>query len=185
MNCIDRAVVFAVKAHQGEPRKGKTIPYIIHLMEAAAIVAGMTDDFQIIAAALLHDSIEDTDVTFEELEAEFGSRVAALVAALTEKKRPELPPEETWRLRKQETIDSLNKERDVAVKMLAVGDKLSNMRAIYRDHLALGDQLWQPFHEKDPKKQAWYYRSVLEATAELNSHPAWQEYKELWEKVFS
>ncbi len=185
MNCVDRAVVFAVKAHQGKLRKGKTIPYIIHLMETAAVVAGMTDDLQVIAAALLHDSIEDTYVTFEDIKAEFGSRVAALVAAVTEKKRPELPPEETWRIRKQETIDSLNREQDSAVKMLVVGDKLSNMRAIYRDYLALGDKLWEAFHEKDHKKQAWYYRSVLEATAELNSHPAWQEYKELWEKVFS
>lgn len=184
MKRIDEAIIFAVEVHRGKARKGKNIPYILHPTEAAAIVAGMTDDPEIIIATLLHDTVEDANISLKAIEAKFGRRVAALVAAVTEDKRSSSPAEETWQIRKQETIDALNTEKDTAVKMVVVGDKLSNMRSIYRDHLSLGAKLWDLFNEKDPNMQAWYYRSVLEATAELSEYPAWQEYKSLVEKVF-
>ncbi len=185
MNCVDKAALFAIKAHRGQKRTGKNIPYILHPMETAAVVANMTEDLEVIAAALLHDVLEDAGITFEQIAAEFGQRVAGLVQAVSENKREQQPKAETWKIRKQETIDALNKENDLAVKMLAVADKLSNIRAIYHDHLALGDRLWARFNQKDPKMHAWYYRSVLEATEELKGHPAWLEYDYLVEKVFS
>ena len=72
-----------------------------------------------------------------------------------------------------------------AIKMLAIGDKLSNIRAMYRDHLSFGDKLWERFNQKAPKMQAWYYRSIADATTELDQYPAWQEYNMLVAKVFS
>jgi myo-inositol-1(or 4)-monophosphatase len=88
-------------------------------------------------------------------------------------------------IRKQETIDDLNAEKDIAVKIVALGDKLSNIRALYRDRLELGDKLWQRFNQHDPKLHGWYYRSIAYATKELEQFPAWQEYSMLVEKVFS
>lgn len=85
MDLVHCAVLFAAEAHRGEFRKGKAIPYILHPMEVAAITAGMTDDPEIIAAALLHDTIEDAGVSAEEIAAEFGPRVASLVQAVSEK----------------------------------------------------------------------------------------------------
>ena len=79
LNLVSRAVIFAAAAHDGQVRKGTDIPYIVHPMEAAAIAAGLTNDPEVIAAAVLHDVVEDTGTTKNELEAEFGSRVAELV----------------------------------------------------------------------------------------------------------
>ncbi|MCI8532848.1 MAG: bifunctional (p)ppGpp synthetase/guanosine-3',5'-bis(diphosphate) 3'-pyrophosphohydrolase, partial [Lachnospiraceae bacterium] len=69
---FERAAVFATVAHRGETRKGSRIPYLVHPMEVAAIVAEMTDDQELIAAAVLHDVVEDTDVTLPELQEFFG-----------------------------------------------------------------------------------------------------------------
>ena len=91
---IQKAAVFAAKAHEGMMRKGSRIPYIYHPMEVALIVAQMTDDPEVIAAAYLHDVLEDTSVTPEELEQNFGSRVLSFVMAESEDKS------RTWRERK-------------------------------------------------------------------------------------
>ena len=79
---IDRAAKFAEQAHKGAHRKGTRIPYIVHPLETALIASMLTNDEEILVAALLHDTIEDTDVTYEDLKQEFGTRVADLVAAV-------------------------------------------------------------------------------------------------------
>jgi myo-inositol-1(or 4)-monophosphatase len=165
-------------------RKGTHTPYILHPLEAAAIVASMTDDLEIIAAAILHDTLEDAHISVGEIADKFGPRVADLVKSETENKRENLSASETWLIRKEETIEYLSNEKDIAVKMIALADKLSNIRAIYRDHLAIGDELWERFNQHDPKMHAWYYRAVADATVELAHYPAWQEYRRLVEKVF-
>ena len=98
---IEEAAAFAAQAHHGTFRKGTQIPYITHPMEAAVIVSGFTDDPEMIAAALLHDVVEDTGVTEEEIRERFGSRVACLVANETEDKT------KSWRERKGATIQHL------------------------------------------------------------------------------
>lgn len=185
MTLLDKAIIFAARAHNGQVGKGTNTPYILHPLEAAAIVATMTDAPEIIAAAVLHDTIEDTDTSLNEINTKFGPRVAQLVNSETENKREDLPASETWLIRKQETIKALKAEKDIAVKMLALGDKLSNIRAMYRDQLALGDELWQRFNQKDPNMHGWYYHAIAGATAELEHYPAWQEYNWLVDKVFS
>jgi len=182
---LDEAIRFAVQAHSGQPRKGTNMPYILHPLEAAAIVATMTDDPEIIAAAVLHDIVEDAHVSVDEIAARFCERVAKLVNSETENKREDQPASDTWLIRKQETIQRLSKEKDLAVKMVTLGDKLSNIRAMYRDHLAIGDKLWERFNQKDPNMHAWYYRAVADVTIELSQYPAWQEYWALVEKVFA
>lgn len=185
MTLLDEAIRFAVQAHSGQPRKGTNMPYILHPLEAAAIVATMTDDLEIIAAAVLHDIVEDAHVSVDEIAARFCERVAKLVNSETENKREDQPASDTWLIRKQETIQRLSKEKDLAVKMVTLGDKLSNIRAMYRDHLAIGDKLWERFNQKDPNMHAWYYRAVADVTIELSQYPAWQEYWALVEKVFA
>lgn len=184
MDLLDQAIVFAVEAHGGALRKGSSTPYILHPMEAAAIVGTMTSDREILAAAVLHDVVEDTGHTAAEIRARFGLRVAELVAAESENKREELPAGDTWKLRKQETLEHLQNTSDAAVKMITLGDKLSNIRAISRDYAALGDALWQRFNQKDKAEHAWYYASVARCLEELRVYPAWQEYDRLVRSVF-
>lgn len=181
---FEQAAVFAAVAHRGTTRKGNRIPYLFHPMEAAAIVSEMTDDQELIAAAVLHDVVEDTEVTLSELRQYFGERIAWYVSGESENKRAELPPESTWVLRKQETIDFLNHQADTNAKMLALADKLSNMRSIARDVRIFGDRLWERFHQKDKAMHGWMYRQIAEALRELSEFPAWQEYDELIKQVF-
>ena len=101
MELVSEAIVFAAKAHDGMRRKKSEVPYILHPMEAAVIVGTMTSDQELIAAAALHDVVEDAGITLAEIEEKFGRRVRDLVASETEDKRETLRPEATWRIRKE------------------------------------------------------------------------------------
>ena len=184
MELVSEAVAFAAKAHDGMRRKKSSVPYILHPMEAAVIVGTMTDDQHIIAAAALHDVVEDAGITIEEIEERFGTRVRELVQSETEDKRADLPPASTWRIRKEESLSVLKTTDDIAVLMVWLGDKLANMRSFYRDWKVEGDAMWQRFNQKDAWEQAWYYRSIVDLTERLSGTSAWLEYKTLTELVF-
>ena len=181
---VERAILFAVKAHSGTERRGKGFPYVIHPMEAMAIVATITPDPELLAAAALHDTVEDTDITLDVLRAEFGERVAKLVADESDVFTEGKSEEETWHQRKKAAIDRLARAPHDA-KIVALGDKLSNMRAIARDYAAQGDALWNIFHAKDPKDHEWHYRGLADALRELQDTPAFQEFEQLINQVFA
>ncbi|MBQ5699477.1 MAG: bifunctional (p)ppGpp synthetase/guanosine-3',5'-bis(diphosphate) 3'-pyrophosphohydrolase, partial [Lachnospiraceae bacterium] len=153
MEIVSEAIIFAVKAHDGMRRKKSDAPYILHPMEAAVIVGTMSDDQELIAAAALHDVVEDTDITIEEIEEKFGKRIKELVASETEDKRADLPPAETWRIRKEESLEDLKNTDDIGVLMVWIGDKLANMRSIYREWKVEGDAMWQKFNQKNVSEQ--------------------------------
>ena len=184
MELVSEAIAFAVKAHDGQRRKTADSPYILHPMEAAVIVGTMTNDQNMIAAAALHDVVEDAGITLDEIEARFGKRVRELVQSETEDKRAELPPDATWRIRKEESLADLKATDDIGVLMVWLGDKLANMRSIYRDFKVEGNAMWQRFNQKDVTEQAWYYRSIVTLTERLSDTSAWLEYKTLTELVF-
>ncbi len=179
---LDRAITFAVKAHQGMERKGKGFPYIVHPMEAVCIVATITNDQELLAAAALHDVIEDTDTTADDLKKEFGERVAMLVEAESDDKTGGSKAE-TWHQRKQDTLDRL-RNADLDIKIVALGDKLSNMRAIAHDYAVLGDELWNRFTVKDPAEHAWHYHALAEALNDLSDTDAYKEFHTLVNKTF-
>ena len=184
MELVSEAIAFAVKAHDGMRRKKSEAPYILHPMEAAVIVGTMSDDQNLIAAAALHDVVEDAGITIDEVEERFGTRVRELVESETEDKRADLPPSDTWRVRKEESLAVLKNTDDIGVLMVWLGDKLANMRSIYRDWKVEGDAMWQRFNQKDVNQQAWYYRSIAKYTERLSHTSAWLEYKTLTELVF-
>ncbi len=184
MELVSEAVAFAVKAHDGMRRKKSCTPYILHPMEAAVIVGTMTDNQNVIAAAALHDVVEDAGITIEEIEERFGKRVRELVQSETENKRADLPPAETWRIRKEESLAVLKNTKDMGVLMVWLGDKLANMRSLYRDWKVEGDAMWQRFNQKDARQQAWYYHSIVTLTQRLSNTSAWLEYKTLTELIF-
>ena len=181
---LEDAIKFAADAHAGVKRKGKNRAYILHPLEAMIIAASLTEDEEVLAAAVLHDTVEDTAVTKEQLEQTFGSRVANLVAAESENKREDTPAEETWELRKQETITHLRFASREA-KLICLGDKLANLRELIRDDAQIGDALWKRFNQSDKRKHAWYYRSVFKILAEeFGQVPATEEYARLLDRLF-
>ena len=180
---LDRAIIFAVKAHAGTERRGKGFPYIVHPMEAMEIVASITPDQELLAAAALHDTVEDTDVTIEQIREEFGPRIASLVETESDVVPAGVSEEDSWTARKKAGLDRLqHASRDA--KIVAMGDKLSNMRAIARDYAVKGDDLWNLFHLKDPKAHAWRYRALAEALRELEDTFAFKEFEQLINQVF-
>lgn len=185
---LDHAIIFAVKAHHNTERRGKGFPYIVHPMEAVEIVASITPDQELLAAAALHDTIEDTDVTVEQIRAEFGERISELVHAESDQIDGEVftgggNEEETWHARKQAAIDRLAAASHDA-KIVAMGDKLSNMRAIWRDYQTRGDELWNIFHVKDKASHEWHYRGLAASLSELSDTFAYQEFVRLIDEVF-
>lgn len=183
---LERAIEFAVKKHAGQVRKGTTIPYVTHVIEAMEIVSRMTEDEEIRVAAVLHDTLEDTETTREELVVAFGERVVQLVDAESEDKRKGESEEETWLDRKRETIKHLSKA-STEIRMIALGDKLSNMRAMARDYKVKHEELWQRFNEKDPVMQGKYYCGLVNAfrlDKTIRKTPAFEEYADLCVEIF-
>ena len=180
---LDRAIVFALRAHAGTERRGKGFPYIVHPLEAVEIVATMTADQELLAAAALHDTVEDTDVTIEQIREEFGEHIASLVEAESDIKVTGVSKEESWRIRKQAAIDRLA-AAPLDAKMVALGDKLSNMRAIARDYSEQGEALWNLFRMKDRKDHEWHYRGLAASLRELQDTFAYKGFEQLINQVF-
>lgn len=176
---IEKAIAFATQAHEGQFRKGTTRPFIVHPLEVGQIVATMTDDEEIISAAFLHDTIEDCEeVTRELICHKFTERVAELVDQESEDKS------KTWIERKGTTIERL-KSAPWEVKIIALGDKLSNMRDIDRDYPESGDELWNRFRMKDKQMIGWYYKGILNSLQEsMGEMEAFEEYSRLVRKHF-
>ena len=150
---IFEAVRFAAEAHTGQFRKGSRVPYLIHPLNVAKILLdhGCSDDLAI--AGLLHDTVEDTEVTVEEIRSIFGDTVAQLVEFATE-------PDGlwAWEKRKQHTLARLD-SGELPALLLSIADKLDNIRSMRSDLDLLGEKAWERF--KRPRdKQRWYYESL-------------------------
>lgn len=180
---LDRAIKFAVDAHSGVERRGKGFPYIVHPLEAMTIVATMTSDQSMLSAAVLHDTMEDTPVTVEDIRREFGDKVAEYVLAETGP-YSQTGQDVSWRTRKQAAMDRLEHSCAEA-KIVALGDKLSNMRAIARDWITQGDAVWDKFHTTGGKPDhEWHYRTLAKVLSCLDGTEAYKEFIHLINNIF-
>ena len=176
---VQEAIDFATKVHEGQYRKGTDRPYIVHPMEVGKIVSTMTQDEEIISAAILHNTIEDCEgVDANVLKAMFSARVAGIVSQESEDKS------KTWMERKSATIERL-KTAPIEVQMIGLADKLSNMRDIDRDYPVYGEELWNRFRMKDKKIIGWYYIGIKDALKDaFEGVEAYEEYSRLVHKNF-
>ena len=179
---FEKAVDFAMKAHEGQTRKDGSV-YILHPLEVAVIIGTMTNDPELLAAGVLHDTVEDTPVTARDILDNFGERVAYLVARETEDKRPGQDPAATWKIRKEESLEEL-RNSGTDVKMLWLGDKLSNLRSFAVFSEKLDGNVFDHFNQKDPKEHRWYHEKILEYLSELSGYPAYKEYRMLFDRLF-
>lgn len=183
MSIVDKAIQFATVSHANQTRKGSSIPYILHPLEAGAIAGRLSQqdgevDQEVIAAAILHDVIEDSFVSRESLVEVFGERVTELVEAQSEDKT------KSWEERKAKTIQDLKYNELKEVEIVILADKLANMRSIYKDYEVLGNELWGRFNETDKKKHEWYYSSIANNINILTNTKEYREYCELIMNVF-
>ena len=186
---LNDAIVYAVQKHRDGLRKGTKTPYIVHPLEVMLILQQMGADVHLLAAGLLHDTVEDTDATLEDISKKFGQDVAGLVASHTEDDKSHYTKEQeiaSWRARKEKALTHLA-AAGKREKMLVLADKLANMRAIARDYAKLGDELWNRFN-KGREDQSWYYYAGAEALRTLadatDAKVAYKEFYTLIEQVF-
>lgn len=177
---VDAALRFAARAHADQMRKGTDVPYIVHPVGVmlALLEAGETDP-ELLAAALLHDTVEDTGTPLEALRAQFGPRVAAIVQGCSEPDK-----RDTWEHRKQHTVEFL-KTAPRDVQLVSAADKLHNLRSMIADEMVLGEALWARF-KRGRAEVAWYYRAVAASlrAGPLDSHPLVQQLEEAVTRFF-
>jgi (p)ppGpp synthase/HD superfamily hydrolase len=162
---IDRAIGFAARAHETQKRKIGGVPYIAHPVGVAMILARMDCEPAVVAAGLLHDVIEDTSVTLEDIEEAFGLEVATIVSGCTEpqKKRG------NWEQRKHTMIQSL-RNAPLPVKLVMAADKYHNLSHTLSTKRQHGNKVWRHFG-RGKGRQAWYYRGVLDSILANVSQP--------------
>jgi (p)ppGpp synthase/HD superfamily hydrolase len=161
---IERALRVAARCHRNHHRKASDIPYVTHLAGVTLILsrAGF-DDPEILAAALLHDTVEDTSCTLEQIQAEFPPAVVAYVAALTERKQTAEGAKRSWHDRKQEHIEQV-RQAPLGARAISLADKLHNLGTMLYD-LEAGDELWSRFGAA-PERIVWYHHSMIDAAAQ-------------------
>ena len=162
MALIDRAVDYANRKHKVQKRKDGS-PYIIHPLAVAQIVAEMGLDCDAILGALLHDCIEDTDASHEDIEKIFGPTVAELVEGVTKLTRANFSSSE------QAQMENLRKmfmamSKDIRVVLIKIADRLHNMRTM---------------QYQTPEKQIQKCRETMDVYAPLAHRLGMQKIK--WE----
>lgn len=156
MDMIENAIIFAVKAHKNQTRKGSDIPYISHPFAVGMLLQKAKCSEEVIAAGILHDTLEDTETSLNDLTDTFGVRVANLVLAASENDKS-LP----WEIRKQHTINRL-KDASLEEIQVIVADKLHNLKSIRNDLNLIGDTIFERFN-RGKRHQHWYYSSIVKA----------------------
>ena len=152
----ESAYRFAKECHKGQFRKGTPRPYINHCTEVARILNKFGYSEEIIVAGLLHDTVEESEVTLEDLRIGFGERISDIVKYVTEDKSPDL----SWEKRKVMYIKNLTDAPESSV-VVSAADKLHNVTEILQDWLKVGDAVFLRFSE-GKEKQKWFYRSLTE-----------------------
>jgi len=184
ISLLDKAVVFAAKKHEGAMRKGGIQPYIFHPLEVVSLASMITNDQEILCAAMLHDVLEDTETVKFEILDKFNKRIMDLVLTESENKRQGESREASWKQRKTEAIEQIRNSKDIGSKIICLCDKVSNLRSFHLLQLQKGDEMWKIFHNSDPKEHYWYYSSLYEALSDLKEEALYKEMNFLIQTIF-
>ncbi len=158
---IEKAIKRASILHEGQVRKStKNTPYITHLFSVAALLSNYAGKEDVIVAGLLHDTLEDTPYTEEELEAEFGLAIKETVFSVTEvsyyeRKNRNFP----WKERKEIYLEKL-KTAGADALMVSAADKIDNLEGMIEGYRKNGASVWESF-KGSPEEQIWFFGSVL------------------------
>jgi (p)ppGpp synthase/HD superfamily hydrolase len=177
MDIIEKALQTASKSHEGQYRKNTDIPYITHPVAVGMMLikAGYSDD--IVAAGILHDTVEDTPLTLEDIEKEFGANIAKMVSGSSEPDKS-LP----WKDRKEHTIEYL-KTASEEIRAVVCADKLHNILSIIRDHEMVGEEVWKRFNA-GKEQQKWYYINVVGSLGTQSNFTLLEELRNEVDKLF-
>lgn len=168
MTLYQTALTIAVGAHAGQIRKHNGTPYVVHPIMVARMVEGAGFTETVVAAALLHDVLEDTDVTEETLLLAVGEEVLQIVQALSEDKPME------WRARKAKYIETVVAAGE-SVWAISVADKIHNAESLLAFYAEVGNAAWAVFN-KGKVDKIWFEESLLAALRQVWAHPLLDQY---------
>lgn len=180
---IEKALQTAAVLHRDQLRKNTgAITYITHPFAVAIILSSYTDDEDIIIAGLLHDTVEDSDYTSEELEKDYGKNVREIVMGVTEQKDDELGNKRPWKIRKEDYLKNLENDSEGSL-LLCAADKIHNMRTILDEYNEVGPEFLKNF-SCTPKEKNWYHGEILKVLhRKLENKKILEEYKRLLEET--
>lgn len=162
---IQKAIILATKLHWNQTRKGDGLPYIIHPYSVAFIVSRYTNDEDTIAAAFLHDVLEDIkkeSYSDQEMIDEFGKNVYEIVKGVSEDKDASITKEEekaTWKQRKIKYLENLKQDSEESL-IICAADKIHNLQSMIDAYRIQGEKLFSKFNSPADKK-LWFYGEVL------------------------
>ncbi len=159
---LERALRWSAVCHAGQTRKGSDVPYFAHAAAVAMILDRAGFDEDVVIGGLLHDVVEDTDATFEDVEARFGTVVCELVRLCSEVKHDAEGLKRPWIDRKRDHLASLA-GAETATRAVILADKLHNLISIELD-LADRRPVWDQFNA-ERTQVLWYYRAMIDACA--------------------
>ena len=180
MNVKEKAKNFAIKAHKGQVRKSeKDKPMIMHPINVAELLEEYGYDDNVVAAGYLHDVVEDTTYTIEDIENEFGKDIASLVMGASE-----LDKSLSWEERKQHTIDE-TKTLPFRNKLIICADKINNLEDIMIKFEKNESRDFSAF-KRGEKEQKWYYTNVYKSLIynEDENLPIFKRLKNVLDIVF-
>jgi len=193
MELVDKALDYAAMAHKGTMRKASRTPYIVHPVEVTHYVKEILDElkiekpmyYNIMAAAALHDVVEDTKYTADDIREAFGDDITALVASETEDKMRHLPSSQTWHIRKQTFLDHLS-EASLGAQIIALADKTANALDLAEEKAKEGERMWDKFNEKNPDEHQWYFKSIASILeSSLGQTTVYRRYIDTLKKIFN
>jgi (p)ppGpp synthase/HD superfamily hydrolase len=173
ISLTEKAARLAVSAHTGQTRKGDGLPYIIHPFMVALKLANHGFSDAVIAAALTHDVLEDTDYAEDEFKTELGEEVYEIVKAVTND--DSLP----WEEKKKKYVETVRNGSEGA-KAVAVADKIHNLESLLFAHAEQGSDIWKKFN-RGKEQKLWFESEVLKMLEETWTHPLIDEYEKLFE----
>ena len=181
MDIKEKAKMFAIKAHMGQIRKGEPDkPMIIHPISVGQLLESFGYDDYVVAAGYLHDVVEDTKYTIEDIEKEFGKDIATLVMGASE-------PDKSlsWEDRKRHTIEE-TKKLPLRNKLVICADKIDNLEDLFLKFEKSGNRDFSAF-KRGEELQKWYYTSIYESLVlgEDENLPIFERLKNILDKVFA
>lgn len=174
---LHEAIQFACVAHEGQMRKGTKIPYIVHPFEVAQILTDAGAEEDVIIAGLLHDTLEDTGTSKEELEQRFGKRVRMLVEDCTQEEG------KSWEERKQNYVNYLETKATLDNLMISCADKLANLRSTKANYLQEGEAVWNRFN-RGKQHHCWYFSKLIDAFSPLQDYAMFWELNTIYKELF-
>ena len=183
-NIVEKALAFAAIAYQEETMELSDVPYVVHICERVVLMSAIEpDDRDLMAAAALWNIAQRTDITWEEIEENFGSRLTGILrAAQLETARPDMDPEEWSRAREAE-VNALRR-LPLKLKMIVLAAKLAEVKYLLREYATYREGLWERLPFSDADRMYEYYYGISDAMQEFEEYSAYTDYNQTVARLF-